>query len=124
MEVQIFGVKKSAETRKAIRFFSERRIRAHFVDLGERDIAEGELQRFIQRFGIEGVLDRASKRLEQLGLQHANMSEGRWVDRLLVEPSLLRMPLVRRLGQPPALSVGDAESTWKEWVEGGRSKTQ
>src|SRR4051812_12966138 len=33
MEVQIFGVKKSADTRKALRFFAERRVKVHFVDL-------------------------------------------------------------------------------------------
>ena len=123
MEVQIFGLKKSADTRKAIRFFSERRVRAHFVDLGERAIAEGELHRFIQRFGIEGVLDRVGKRFEQLGLRHATMSDGRWVDKLLLEPGLLRVPLVRKLGQPAGVSVGAAEDTWKSWILEATNKT-
>jgi arsenate reductase (glutaredoxin) len=116
MEVQIFGVKKSAETRKALRFFSERRIQSHFVDLTERDISEGELQRFVQRFGAETLIDRESKRFVELGLQHTSMSAGRWADKLLAEPLLLRLPLVRRLGQPPALTVGVAEETWKTWL--------
>jgi arsenate reductase-like glutaredoxin family protein len=123
MEVQIFGLKKSADTRKAIRFFSERRVRAHFVDLDERAIAEGELHRFIQRFGIEGVLDRVGKRFEQLGLRHATMSDGRWVDKLLLEPGLLRVPLVRKLGQPAGVSVGAAEDTWKSWILEATNKT-
>lgn len=117
MEVQIFGVKRSADTRKALRFFSERRIRSHFVDLSEREIAAGELQRFIQRFGIEALIDRGSARFEELGLRTAEVSPGRWADRLIAEPMLLRMPLVRRLGQPPALTVGLAEDTWKEWTK-------
>ena|SRR5256885_6512750 len=116
MEVQIFGLKKSADTRKALRFFAERRIRTHFVDLAERDIAEGELQRFIQRFGIEGILDRGSKRFEDLGLKHATMSEGRWVDKLLIDPGLLKLPLARCLGGGNALSVGAPESDWKAWI--------
>ena len=115
MEVQIFGLKKSADTRKALRFFAERRIRTHFVDLAERDIAEGELQRFIQKVGIEGVLDRGSKRFDELGLRHATMSEGRWIDKLLVDPGLLKMPLVRCLGVGKGLSVGAAEPEWKAW---------
>jgi arsenate reductase len=117
MEVQIFGVKKSAETRKAIRFFAERRIRSHFVDLAERSISEGELQRFIQRFGLEELIDRDSKRYEELGLRHSTTSAGRWVDRLMLEPLLLRMPLVRRLGQQQGLTIGADETTWKSWVE-------
>lgn len=123
MEVQIFGLKKSTDTRKALRFFAERRIRTHFVDLTERDIAEGELQRFIQRFGIEGVLDRASKRFEQLGLKHATMSEGRWIDKLLVDPGLLRVPLIRRLGAGSGLTVGDAETDWKSWIDSAKNDT-
>ena len=116
MEVQIFGLKKSAETRAALRFFSERRIRAHFVDLQERAIAEGELMRFIQRLGLERVLDRQSKRFEQLGLRHSNMSEGRWIEKLMLEPGLIRLPLVRRLGQGNDVSAGGGESTWKSWL--------
>src|SRR5262245_29818027 len=99
MEVQVFGLKKSSDTRAALRFFAERRIRAHFVDLDERDIAEGELQRFIQKLGLERVLDRDSKRFEQLGLRHSNMSDARWIEKLMIEPAMMRLPLVRRLGQ-------------------------
>lgn len=116
MEVQIFGVKKSADTRKALRFFSERRVRTHFVDLVERSISDGELQRFIQRFGIEALLDRESKRFAELGLRHTQLSPARGTERLMLEPTLLRLPLVRRLGQPQALTVGLDEDAWKEWT--------
>ncbi len=116
MEVQIFGLKKSAETRKALRFFSERRIRTHFVDLLERELADSELARFIQRFGIDGVLDRGSRRFDELGLGHAKLSDTKWLERLIAEPLILRLPLVRRLGTPAALSVGQATETWKEWT--------
>lgn len=116
MEVQIFGVKKSADTRKAQRFFSERRIKAHFVDLTERPMSEGELQRFVQKFGLERLIDRESKRYEELGLRHASSSPSRWMDRLMEEPMLLKLPLVRRLGQPPDLTIGADETRWKVWV--------
>ena len=55
MEVQIFGIRKSADTRKALRFFAERRIKTHFVDLQERAASPGELRRFAQRFGVRGA---------------------------------------------------------------------
>lgn len=116
MEVQVFGLKKSADTRKALRFFSERRIKAHFVDLEERELAAGELQRFVQKFGLDSLIDRDSRRYEELGLRHAQSSPSRWMERLLSEPGLLRLPLVRRLGQPPALTVGTDERTWKQWI--------
>lgn len=117
MEVQIFGVKKSADTRKALRFFSERRVRTHFVDLDEHAISDGELQRFIQRFGVEALLDRDSKRFTELGLRATQLSPARWAERLMLEPMLLRLPLVRRLGQPPALTVGLGEDSWEEWIK-------
>lgn len=123
MEVQIFGLKKSADTRSALRFFSERRIRTHFVDLQERAIAEGELMRFIQRLGLERVLDRQSKRFEQLGLRHSNMSEARWIEKLMLEPAMIRLPLVRRLGQGNEVTGGDARDTWNKWVDSATNMT-
>ena len=113
MEVQIFGVKKSADTRKALRFFAERRIKTHFVDLAERAASPGELKRFAQKFGIGALIDRESKRFAELGLVHARLSDERWLDRLVEEPLLLRMPLVRRGHQ---LTIGLAEAEWKRWV--------
>lgn len=116
MEVQIFGIKKSADTRKAQRFFAERRIRSHFVDLQERELAEAELQRFIQRFGVEGLVDRTSRRFDELGMRHSQISSSRWIEKLLAEPTLMKLPLVRRLGQPSGLTVGVAEEAWQEWI--------
>jgi arsenate reductase-like glutaredoxin family protein len=113
MEVQIFGTKKSAETRKALRFFAERRVRTHFVDLQERSASPGELKRFVQRFGLDRMIDRESKRFEELGLRHARLSDERWLERLVEEPQLLRMPLVRHGN---ALTIGLAEGDWKTWM--------
>jgi arsenate reductase-like glutaredoxin family protein len=113
MEVQIFGTKKSADTRKALRFFAERRVKTHFVDLQERPASLGELKRFVQKFGIERLLDRESKQFEELGLRHARLSDERWLERLVEEPHLLRMPLVRNGN---ALTIGLAESDWKAWT--------
>jgi arsenate reductase-like glutaredoxin family protein len=119
VEVQVFGIKKSADTRKALRFFSDRRIRTHFVDLDERPAATGELKRFAQKFGIDALIDQESKTYDELGLRHARMSDDRWLEKLMDEPRLLRMPLVRQLGQQGSgrLTVGLAEKDWKQWVE-------
>lgn len=113
MEIQIFGTKKSAATRKAQRFFAERRIRVHFVDLTQRAASPGELRRFVQKFGTEALIDRDSKRFGELGLTHASYGDERWLEILADEPLLLRQPLVRHGAQ---LSIGEAESTWKEWA--------
>lgn len=117
MEVQIFGVKKSVDTRKALRFFSERRIKSHFVDLTERSAAAGELKRFAQRYGVEALIDRESRAFVELGLRHASFSEDRWLEKLVEEPLMLRMPLVRQIG-PAAkgLTIGLAEEEWRRWI--------
>jgi arsenate reductase (glutaredoxin) len=113
MEVQIFGIRKSPETRKALRFFAERRVKAHFVDLDERAASLGELRRFAQKFGVAALVDRGSRRFADLGLAAARLSDERWLERLVEEPLLLRMPLVRHQHQ---LTIGDAEPTWREWT--------
>lgn len=112
MEIQIFGVKKSAETRKAQRFFAERRVKVHFVDLMERAASPGELRRFVQKFGLDALIDKTSRRYAELGLAHARLSDDRWLEKLSIEPLLLRMPLVRNANQ---LTVGEAEDEWKRW---------
>ncbi len=113
MEVQIFGIRKSPETRKALRFFAERRIKTHFVDLQERAASPGELRRFVQKFGIDALVDRTSRRFADLGLGAARFSADRWLEKLADEPLLLRMPLVRAQHR---LTVGDAEATWRDWT--------
>ena len=113
MEVQVFGVRKSAATRAALRFFAERRIKCHFVDLSERAASLGELRRFAQKFGVQALIDRDAKRFTELGLKSALLSEERWLEKLTLEPLLLRMPLVRQQQQ---LTVGPAEETWRAWV--------
>ena len=113
MEVQIFGVKKSADTRAALRFFAERRIKVHFVDLNERAASPGELRRFAQKFGARALVDRDGKRFAELGLGAGHLTDERWLEKLALEPLLLRMPLVRHQHQ---LSIGLAPDVWKTWI--------
>jgi arsenate reductase-like glutaredoxin family protein len=113
MDVQIFGVKKSADTRKALRFFAERRTKTHFVDLLERAASRGELTRFAQKFGVQALIDESSRRYGELGLRTARYGDERWLEILVDEPLLLKMPLVRHGN---ALTIGAAESTWKSWL--------
>jgi len=114
VEVQIFGVRKSPDTRKALRFFSERRVRTHFVDLLERPASLGELRRFAQKVGVTALVDRGSKRFNELGLRYAQLSDDRWLEKLSEEPLLLRLPLVRNANR---LVIGADEAAWKSWME-------
>lgn len=117
MEVQVFGVRKSADTRKALRFFAERRVTVHFVDLVVRAASPGELRRFAERFGVAALVDRDSRRFADLGLGAAQLGDAAWLVRLAAEPLLLRMPLVRAGSR---LTVGAAEDVWRLWVDQGQ----
>ena len=118
MTVQIFGFKDCQETRKAQRFFAERRIAVHFVDLDQRPAAKGELRRFVERFGAAALVDREGARFKALGLRVAGDSPQRLLDRALTEPRLLRTPLVRNGGK---VTIGHAAADWQTWIDAAAS---
>jgi arsenate reductase-like glutaredoxin family protein len=113
MEVQIFGTKKDPDTRKALRFFAERRVKTHFVDLNERAASLGELKRFAQKFGAQALVDREGKRFAEMGLRTALYGDERWLQILADEPLLLKTPLVRFQHK---LTLGANEAEWKSWT--------
>ena len=114
MEFQIFGTKSCNETKKALRFFKERRIKVHFVDLKERAASSGELKRFGQKFGWEALLDREGKHFRDRGLHVAHVSESRIPALLEADPMLLVTPLVRSGNE---LGVGWDEPRWRELLK-------
>ena len=104
MEVQIFGIQKNADTRKALRFFAERRVRTHFMDLRERAASPGELRRFAQKFGVAQLVDRDSKRFAELGLRSAALSDDRWLEKLS-EDNIVHLDDERRAAMVSNLMV-------------------
>jgi arsenate reductase (glutaredoxin) len=114
VNVQVFGFNDCQDTRKAQRFFAERRIAVHFVDLDERPAAKGELRRFAERFGPGALIDKEGARYKGLGLRVAGDSPQRLLDRALTEPRLLRTPLVRSGGK---VTVGHAPDDWQAWID-------
>ena len=117
VQAQIFGFNDCQDTRKAQRFFKERSVSVHFVDLKERPAARGELRRFAEKFGAAALIDRDSARFKALGLRVAGDSPERLLERALTEPRLLRTPLVRCGGR---VAVGHAPETWQAWVEAAK----
>lgn len=108
--VQIFGVRNSQATRAAERFFKERRVQIHFVDLSQKPMSAGEIKRFTDRFGLEGVLDREGKPFLDAGLKYLKGSGAEMLVRCEREPRLLLLPLVRAGN---LLSAGRDENAWK-----------
>lgn len=115
--IQIFGFNDCQDTRKAQRFFAERRITVHYVDLKERPASKGELRRFADRFGAAAVIDKEGARYKAMGLRVALDSPERLLERALTEPRLLRTPLVRNGGK---VTVGLALDDWQAWVDAAR----
>ena len=67
----------------------------------------------MQKFGVAALIDEDSRRFAELGLRTARYEEKRWLEILVDEPLILRMPLVRHGN---ALTIGAAETTWKSWL--------
>jgi arsenate reductase-like glutaredoxin family protein len=114
--IQVFGLPDDRATRAAQRFFKERRIAIHFVDLRRKPIAAAELRRFTERLGAAALLDTAGRAYRDAGLAYLRMDEREIVERLLADPGLLRLPLVRHGNQ---CSAGPSDETWKSWIAPG-----
>jgi arsenate reductase-like glutaredoxin family protein len=113
--VQVFGLDADRATRAAMRFFKERRVAIHQVDLRRKPIAPGELRRFVDRLGARTLLDEGGRAYRDAGLGYLRMDDAEIVERLLADQRLLRLPLVR-FGTE--VSAGRAEATWKAWLSG------
>ena len=115
MSIQIFGTKKSADTRKAERFFKERGIKFQSVDLKEKGLSKGELQSVAQAVGgLDAVIDPECKDKDLLALLAHLVPEDRF-DKVLENQQLLRQPIVRN-GKKAA--VGYQPEAWKKMAEG------
>jgi arsenate reductase-like glutaredoxin family protein len=111
--IQVFGLEDSNATRAALRFFRERRIVVHFVDLRKKPIAPGELRRFTERLGAAALLDTESRPYREQGLAYLATDEAGISARLLADVRLIRLPLVRYGEQ---FTAGKDEATWKAWL--------
>src|SRR5436190_24086681 len=112
-DIQVFGRDDSAATRAALRFFRERRVVVHYVDLKKRLIAPGEIDRFVRRLGALALVDQTSRQYREQGLAHLTLDEAGIVARLRADPRLLRLPLARHGND---VTVGPDEAVWTAWI--------
>jgi arsenate reductase len=111
--IQVFGLDDSQATRAALRFFRERRIVVHYVDLRKRPLAAAELRRFTDRLGAAALLDTQSRPYREQGLAYLSTDSAGIAQRLLADVRLLRLPLVRYGDE---VTAGKDEATWKAWL--------
>ena len=112
MNIQIFGTKKSFDTKKAQRYFKERRIKVQFIDLKEKGMSKGELQSVMRAVGgIDAVVDENAKDQDTVALI-TYLAESQKFDKLLENQQVMREPIVRN-GQKA--TVGYCPDVWKTW---------
>lgn len=113
MNIQMFGTKKCPETRKAERWFKERGITFHAVDLASKGLAPGELRNVAARVGgMEALLDKGGRRYIDKGLAHSSPTAARIESLLLEDPLLCKTPIVRNGSQA---TVGYQPDVWATW---------
>jgi arsenate reductase-like glutaredoxin family protein len=114
--LQIFGTKKCNDTRKAERFFKERRVTLQFIDLAQKGPSPGELRKIAAAVGgADKLMDREGKRYLDRGLKYAAPTGPRIEQMLVDDPLLLRTPIVRAGDRA---TVGLAVEVWQTWLAG------
>ena len=112
MNIQIFGTKKSFDTKKAQRYFKERRIKFQFIDLKEKEMSKGELQSVMRAAGgIDALIDPKAKDQDTVALI-TYLAESQKFDKLLENQQVLREPIVRNGKQA---TVGYQPDVWANW---------
>ena len=112
MNIQIFGTKKSSDTRKAERFFKERGIKFQSVDLKEKGLSKGEFQAVLQAVGsLDDLIDSNCKDKDLLALIRYIAEEDK-AQKVFENQMVIKQPIVRN-GR--AATVGYAPDVWKNW---------
>lgn len=112
MNIQIFGTKKSSDTRKAERFFKERGIKFQSVDLKEKGLSKGEFNSVLQAVGgLDALIDVNCKDKDLLALV-TYLAPDQRLEKVFENQTLIRQPIVRNGRQA---TVGYAPEVWKNW---------
>ena len=111
MNIQIFGVSKCFDTKKAERYFKERKINYQFIDLTIKGLSKGELQSVKSAVQLKNLVNCTAKDYKKLNMDRIISSSGR-EDLLLNNPSLYKTPIVRNGN---LATVGYVPDVWASW---------
>ena len=110
MNIQIFGKAKCFDTKKAERYFKERRIKYQFIDILRYGMSRGELNSVKGAVGLEAMIDTQDE--DYPLVQYLASNEAK-LDKLYEDPYLIRTPIVRNGKQA---TVGYCPDVWKTWT--------
>ncbi len=109
MNIQIFGKSKCFDTKKAERYFKERKIKFQSIDLPRFGMSPRELESVITNVGLTGLIDEKAKDAEILKYLAYDADK---VQKLFENPSLIKTPIVRN---GKKATVGYCPEIWKDW---------
>lgn len=109
MNIQIFGKSKCFDTKKAERYFKERRVKFQSIDLLRYGMSRGEFQSVKSSVGLDAMMDLDSKDADILKyLAYEAAKE----EKLMENPTLLKTPIVRN---GKKATIGYCPDVWKDW---------
>ena len=114
MNIQIIGTKKCSDTKKAMRYFKERAVNFHFLDLSEKPLSKGELTKITAKIGKDNIIDKDSKEYKNKGLAWMDFDP---VEEVLENNLLLKTPVVRNGNE---VTSGYDQKTWSFWIKEGK----
>ncbi len=111
MNIQIFGKSKCFDTRKAERYFKERRIKYQYIDLNRYGMSRGELSSVASAVGLDELAD--PKDVDYELFMHLAGREAK-MEKLFEIPEMIRTPVVRN---GKKATVGYCPEVWKTWQD-------
>lgn len=112
MNIQIFGVSKCFDTKKAERWFAERRIKVQRIDLAKYGMSPGEFDSVLRAVGGVDDLVDWDKKSPAIDLMRYMDSARDKEDKLFDDPRLMKTPIVRN---GKAATVGYRPDVWQTW---------
>ena len=109
MNIQIFGKAKCFDTKKAERYFKERRIKFQSIDIVRYGMSPREFDSVRRAVGLENLIDPKAKDAEIL--KYLAFDEDK-AEKLLENQSLIKTPIVRN---GKTATVGYYPDIWKTW---------
>jgi len=111
MNIQIFGTSKCFDTKKAERYFKERKIKYQYIDLSMKTLSKRELESVKSCVGLKALINEKSKDYEKSNLKHI-INDSVKEEILLNNARLYNTPIVRNGKQA---TVGYQPEVWKGW---------
>lgn len=112
MNIQIFGKNKCFDTKKAERYFKERRVKYQMVDLLRYGLSGKEFDAVLRGIGgIDQLIDWESKDPDVTLMKYMDDKIAK-EDKVFDNPKLMRTPIVRNGKE---VTVGYCPETWAKW---------